>query len=113
MCEIPSNVILANKFLNIFDGMSIGSNDLTQLVVGLDRDNAQIAPIADERNEAVKMQIAQVIRTCRWRRKYSGICGEAPSTFVDFAKFLEKEKIQSISLTPDAVIKTIINLAKK
>jgi pyruvate,water dikinase len=113
MCEIPSNVILANKFLDIFDGMSIGSNDLTQLVVGLDRDNAQIAPIADERNEAVKALISQVVRTCRWRRKYSGICGEAPSTFIDFAKFLEKEKIQSISLTPDAVIKTIINLAKK
>ncbi len=113
MCEIPSNVILAEEFLKIFDGMSIGSNDLTQLVVGIDRDNAQIAPIADERNEAVKKLIAQVIRVCRKKRKYSGICGEAPSTYPEFAKFLDKEGIESVSLSPDAVIKTIINLGKK
>ncbi|MFA5348969.1 MAG: phosphoenolpyruvate synthase [Candidatus Paceibacterota bacterium] len=113
MCEIPSNVILAEEFLKIFDGMSIGSNDLTQLVVGLDRDNAQIAPIADERNEAVKKLIAQVIKVCNKKKKYSGICGEAPSTYVEFAKFLDKNGIESVSLSPDAVIKTIMNLGKK
>ncbi len=113
MCEIPSNVILAEEFLKIFDGMSIGSNDLTQLVVGVDRDNAEIASIADERNEAVKKLISQVIQVCKKKKKYSGICGEAPSTYVEFAKFLSKEGIESVSLTPDAVIKTIMNLGKK
>jgi len=113
MCEIPSNVILADEFLKIFDGMSIGSNDLTQLTLGMDRDNAQIAHIGDERNEAVKKLIREVIRKCREKKKYVGICGDAPSTFVEFAKFLEKEKIEAISLSPDAVIKTIIQLAKK
>jgi len=113
MCEIPSNVILADEFLEIFDGMSIGSNDLTQLTLGMDRDNAQIAHIGDERNEAVKKLIREVIRKCREKKKYVGICGDAPSTFVEFAKFLEKEKIGAMSLSPDAVIKTIIQLAKK
>jgi len=112
MCEIPSNVILADEFLKIFDGMSIGSNDLTQLVVGIDRDNANIAHIADERNEAVKQMLSAVIKKCNQKKKYSGICGEAPSTFIEFARFLEKEKIGSMSLSPDAVIKTILNLAK-
>ncbi|XOB42264.1 MAG: phosphoenolpyruvate synthase [Candidatus Nealsonbacteria bacterium] len=113
MCEIPSNVILAGEFLKIFDGMSIGSNDLTQLVLGIDRDNAKIAHIADERNDSVKEMISQVIRECRKRKKYVGICGEAPSYFIDFARFLIKEKIDAISLNPDSVIKTIINLSKK
>ena len=113
MCEIPSNIILAQEFLNIFDGMSIGSNDLTQLVLGIDRDNAKIAYIADERDESVKQMIAQVIRECKKRKKYIGICGEAPSYFLDFAQFLIKEKIDAISLNPDSVIKTIISLSKK
>ncbi|XOB41427.1 MAG: phosphoenolpyruvate synthase [Candidatus Nealsonbacteria bacterium] len=113
MCEIPSNVILAGEFLKIFDGMSIGSNDLTQLVLGIDRDNAKIAHIADERNDSVKEMISQVIRECRKSKKYVGICGEAPSYFIDFARFLIKEKIDAISLNPDSVIKTIINLSKK
>jgi len=113
MCEIPSNVILAEEFLKIFDGMSIGSNDLTQLVLGLDRDNATIAYIGDERNESVKRMISRVIKICRQKKKYCGICGQAPSDFPDFAEFLMKEGIESMSLNPDTVIKTILNLAKK
>jgi pyruvate,water dikinase len=112
MCEIPSNVLLAEQFLKIFDGMSIGSNDLTQLVMGLDRDNARIADIADERNEAVKEMIRTAIRLCKQKKKYIGICGQAPSDFPEFAKFLQEEGIESISLNPDAVIKTILHLAR-
>ncbi len=112
MCEIPSNVILAEEFLEIFDGMSIGSNDLTQLVLGADRDNAKIAYIGDERNEAVKRMVSEVIRLCNKKKKYCGICGQAPSDFPEFAEFLVKEGIESISLNPDTVIKTILNLAK-
>ena len=112
MCEIPSNVVLIDKFLDIFDGMSIGSNDLTQLTLGVDRDNAQIAYLSDERNEAVLKLISEVIRSCRKRKKYCGICGDAPSTFTDFAKFLVDCKIPSISLSPDVVIKTTIDIAK-
>jgi len=113
MCEIPSNVILAEEFLKIFDGMSIGSNDLTQLVLGIDRDNAQIAYIGDERNEAVKEMISKVIKLCQEKKKYCGICGEAPSTYEDFAEFLQKKGIESMSLNPNTVIKTILSLAKK
>jgi len=113
MCEIPSNVILAEEFLEIFDGMSIGSNDLTQLTLGLDRDNSGLAHIGDERNEAVKRMIERVIKVCISKNKYCGICGDAPSSFLDFADFLIENKISSISLSPDAVIKTIISLSKK
>ena len=112
MCEIPSNVILIDEFLEVFDGMSIGSNDLTQLILGVDRDNAKIAYIGDERNEAVKQRFSEVIKICRKKKKYCGICGQAPSDFPEFAKFLVKEGIESISLNPDAVIKTILNLSK-
>ncbi|KPJ55838.1 phosphoenolpyruvate synthase [Parcubacteria bacterium DG_74_2] len=112
MCEIPSNVILADKFLEIFDGMSIGSNDLTQLTLGIDRDNARIVYIADERDKAIKKMLAKVIALCRQEKKYCGICGQAPSDFPEFAEFLVKQKIESISLNPDTVIKTILNLAK-
>jgi len=112
MCEIPSNVILAEKFLKIFDGMSIGSNDLTQCLLGVDRDNAKIAYIGDERNEAVKEMIRKIIRLCRQKKKYCGICGQAPSEWVEFAEFLIKEGIESISLNPDAVMKTTLNLSK-
>jgi pyruvate,water dikinase len=112
MAEIPSNVLLINEFLDIFDGMSIGSNDLTQLVMGIDRDNATIAYIANENNEAVKKMIADIIRICRKRNKYVGICGQAPSDYSEFAEFLVKEGITAISLNPDTVIKTILHLAK-
>jgi pyruvate,water dikinase len=112
MCEIPSNVILAEEFLKVFDGMSIGSNDLTQLTLGIDRDNARIAHIADERNEAVKRMISKVIRLCRQKKKYVGICGQGPSDLPEFAEFLMKEGIESMSINPDTVIKTILSLAK-
>ncbi|XOB46537.1 MAG: phosphoenolpyruvate synthase [Candidatus Nealsonbacteria bacterium] len=112
MCEIPSNVILAKEFLEIFDGMSIGSNDLTQLTLGIDRDSAKIAHIADERNEAVKKMIAKVIKECRKRKKYIGICGEAAS-MPDFAKFLISHKIEALSVNPDSVIPTILAVAKR
>lgn len=113
MCEIPSNIILAKEFLEIFDGMSIGSNDLTQLVLGIDRDNARIAHIGDERNKAVKNMIREIIKLCQKKKKYCGICGDAPSTFPEFAEFLVKEGIESISLNPDTVIKTTLKLAEK
>jgi pyruvate, water dikinase len=112
MCEIPSNIILAEKFLDIFDGMSIGSNDLTQLILGLDRDNGKIAYIGDERDESVKKEIKKIIDICRKRDKYCGICGQAPSDFPEFAEFLIDQGITSISLSPDTVIKTILKISK-
>ena len=113
MCEIPSNVILADKFLEIFDGMSIGSNDLTQLLLGLDRDSALVAKVGDERNPAVKEMISKVIQECKKRKKYCGICGEAPSQWAEFAEFLVEQGIESMSLNPDTVIKTTLIVAKK
>lgn len=113
MCEIPSNVILIEEFLKIFDGMSIGSNDLTQLVLGLDRDSALVSKVGDERDEAVKLLISRVIKECRKRKKYVGICGQAPSDFPEFASFLMREGIESMSLNPDTVIKTILSLTRK
>lgn len=113
MCEIPANVVLVKEFLDIFDGMSIGSNDLTQLVLGLDRDNAKMGKIGDERNKAVKEMIAQVIKECKKRKKYVGICGQAPSDFPEFTEFLVEQGIESISLNPDTLIKTILLIAQK
>ena len=112
MCEIPSNVILANEFLDIFDGMSIGSNDLTQLTLGLDRDSGIVNRVADENDPAVKKSIAEVIKICRKRKKYVGICGQAPSDHPGFAEFLVEQGIESMSLNPDSVIKTTIAVAK-
>jgi pyruvate,water dikinase len=113
MCEIPSNVILAEKFLEIFDGFSIGSNDLTQLTLGLDRDNAGIASIGNEKDEAVKELIEEAIKVCQNNNKYIGICGQAPSDFPEFAEFLVERGIESMSLNPDSVLKTKIAIAKK
>jgi len=113
MCEIPSNVILARQFAEIFDGFSIGSNDLTQLILGVDRDSEIVAPIFDERNEAVKTMIAQVIRTCREMGRKIGICGQGPSDYPDFAQFLVEQGIDSISLTPDTVLKTTQAIVEK
>lgn len=108
MCEIPTNVILADEFLEIFDGMSIGSNDLSQLTLGIDRDgNAKIKNIANENNEAVKILIREIIKKCKSKGKYIGICGQAPSDYPEFAKFLVEAGIDSMSLNPDTVIKTI------
>jgi len=106
MCEIPSNVVLAAEFAEIFDGFSIGSNDLTQLILGVDRDSEIVAPIFNERNAAVKTMIAQVIRTCREKHRKIGICGQAPSDYPEFAQFLVEQGIDSISLNPDTVLKT-------
>jgi len=112
MCEIPSNVLLADEFLDICDGFSIGSNDLTQLVLGLDRDSGIVAHVGNENNPAVKNVIREVIEKCRKRKKYIGICGQAPSDFPEFAQFLVKEKIESISLNPDTVLRTIVAIKK-
>lgn len=111
MCEIPSNILLAKEFLDLFDGMSIGSNDLAQLTLGIDRDSDIINKIANENNESVKKLIAQIIRECKSRKKYIGICGQAPSDYPEFAKFLVNEGIESISLNPDTVIKTILHIS--
>ena len=113
MCEIPSNVLLAEDFLDLFDGFSIGSNDLTQLTLGLDRDSELVSEIYDERNEAVKRLIRQVIDVSKKKGKYIGICGQAPSDFEDFAEFLVEAGIHSISLNPDTVIKTTLKIAEK
>jgi len=110
MCEIPSNVILANEFAEIFDGFSIGSNDLTQLVLGVDRDSAIVAHVFDERNAAVKTMIASVIRVAKTKGRKIGICGQAPSDYPDFAAFLVELGIDSISLNPDAVLKTTLTI---
>lgn len=107
MCEIPSNVILAEEFAESFDGFSIGSNDLTQLILGVDRDSELVASIFDERNEAVKKMISTVIRVLKAKGRKIGICGQAPSDYPDFAQFLEREGIDSISLNPDAVLRTM------
>lgn len=112
MCEIPSNVLLAEEFLDLFDGMSIGSNDLTQLTLGLDRDSGIVTHIGNENDEAVRALISQVIRKCAQRGKYLGICGQGPSDLPDFAEFLVKERIPSMSLNPDSVVKTIEHVAE-
>ena len=108
MAEIPSDVILAEEFLKIFDGLSIGSNDLTQLTLGIDRDNADLARIGSEQNPAVKKLIEEVIKAAAKHKKYVGICGQAPSDYPEFAKFLVNLGIESISLNPDTVIKTTL-----
>lgn len=110
MCEIPSNVILAREFAEIFDGFSIGSNDLTQLVLGVDRDSEIVAHVFDERNAAVKSMIASVIRAVKAKGKKIGICGQAPSDYPEFAAFLVELGIDSISLNPDAVLKTTLKI---
>ena len=104
---------LADEFLEIFDGMSIGSNDLTQLTLGLDRDSGIVTHIANENNAAVKKLIAEIIHKCKEKNKYIGICGQAPSDYPDFAQFLVNEGIESMSLNPDTVIKIIMALAEK
>jgi len=112
MCEIPSNVIVADQFAEVFDGFSIGSNDLTQLALGLDRDSELVASVYDERNDAVKRLIKQVIITAKEKKRKIGICGQGPSDFPDFAEFLVECGIDSISLNPDTVLKTSIAIAE-
>jgi pyruvate,water dikinase len=112
MSEIPSNALLAHDFLKYFDGMSIGSNDMTQLTLGLDRDSSLVADIFDERDPAVKSMLSMTIKACKEQSKYVGICGQGPSDHTDFAKWLLEEGIESISLNPDTVIETWLELAK-
>jgi pyruvate,water dikinase len=112
MCELPSNVILAADFAGIFDGFSIGPNDLTQLVLGVDRDSALVAHLFDERDPVVKTMIASVITAAQAKGCKIGICGQAPSDYPEFAQFLVEQGIDSISLNPDAVLKTLLVVAE-
>jgi pyruvate,water dikinase len=113
MCEIPSNALLAEQFLEYFDGFSIGSNDLTQLTLGMDRDSGILADGFDERNDAVKVLLKMAISTANRLGKYVGICGQGPSDHPDFAEWLVAEGIQSVSLNPDTVVATWQRLTKK
>ncbi len=112
MCEVPSNAILAEQFLDYFDGFSIGSNDLTQLTLGLDRDSSLVAEQFDERNEAVKYLLSRAIQACKKMGKYIGICGQGPSDHPDLAKWLMEQGIETVSLNPDSVLKTWLYLAE-
>lgn len=113
MCELPSNAILADQFLEYFDGFSIGSNDLTQLTLGLDRDSGLVAHLFDERNEAIKALLAMAIKTCKEKGKYVGICGQGPSDHEDFANWLVEQGIDTVSLNPDTVLETWLYLAEQ
>lgn len=112
MCELPSNALLADEFLEHFDGFSIGSNDLTQLTLGLDRDSGLVAELFDERNPAVKALLSMAIRACRRQDKYIGICGQGPSDHPDLARWLMEEGIESVSLNPDSIVETWLFLAE-
>ena len=113
MCEVPSNALMADEFLDIFDGFSIGSNDLTQLTLGLDRDSSIVANLFDERDPAVKKLLAMAIKTAKAKGKYIGICGQGPSDHPDLAEWLMEQGIESVSLNPDTVVDTWLRLAKK
>jgi pyruvate,water dikinase len=113
MCEIPSNAILADEFLEYFDGFSIGSNDMTQLTLGLDRDSGLVSHLFYEQDPAVKKLLAGVIATCRKHNKYVGICGQGPSDYPEFALWLVEQGISSISLTPDSLVQTWLYLGDK
>jgi pyruvate,water dikinase len=113
MCELPANALLAEEFLQYFDGFSIGSNDLTQLTLGLDRDSGVIAHLFDERNDAVKALLSMAIQACKKAGKYIGICGQGPSDHPDFARWLVEQGIESVSLNPDSVLDTWFFLADK
>jgi len=113
MCEVPSNALMADEFLDIFDGFSIGSNDLTQLTLGLDRDSSIVANLFDERDPAVKKLLSMAISTARAKGKYIGICGQGPSDHPDLAEWLMEQGIESVSLNPDTVVDTWLRLAKK
>jgi pyruvate,water dikinase len=112
MCEVPSNVILADEFCKHVDGFSIGSNDLTQLTLGLDRDSHLVSHIYNERNESVKTMIKMAIDACKLNKKKIGICGQGPSDYPDFAQFLVENGIDSISITPDAILKTTVAISE-
>jgi pyruvate,water dikinase len=112
MCELPSNAVIADQFLDHFDGFSIGSNDMTQLTLGLDRDSALVAATFDERDPAVKHMISIAIQACKARGKYVGICGQGPSDYPDLAEWLLGQGIDSMSLNPDTVVETWLGLSR-
>jgi pyruvate,water dikinase len=112
MCELPTNALLADQYLEYFDGMSIGSNDMTQLTLGLDRDSAIVARLFDERDEAVRKLLSMAIVACRDKKKYIGICGQGPSDHPDLARWLLDQGIESMSLNPDTVVETWLFLAQ-
>jgi pyruvate,water dikinase len=111
MCELPTNALLAEEYLEYFDGMSIGSNDMTQLTLGLDRDSSIVAKLFDERDPAVKVLLQMAIGTCRRLGKYVGICGQGPSDHPELARWLVEQGIDSLSLNPDSVVETWMFLA--
>jgi pyruvate,water dikinase len=113
MCELPSNALMADEFLEFFDGFSIGSNDLTQLTLGLDRDSGIIAHLFDERNPAVKKLLSYAIQACNKAGKYIGICGQGPSDHPDLARWLMEQGIESVSLNPDSVLETWFFLSEE
>ena len=113
MCEIPSNALLAEKFLPYFDGFSIGSNDLTQLTLGIDRDSGLVAGSFDERDPAVKALLSMAIQACRKANKYIGICGQGPSDHPDLAQWVVEQGVGTVSLNPDTVVSTWLYLAKQ
>jgi pyruvate,water dikinase len=113
MCEIPANALLASEFLQYVDGFSIGSNDLTQLTMGIDRDSNLVSSLFDERNDAVKILLSQAINECKKQKKYIGICGQGPSDYSDFAIWLMQQGIEAISLSPDTIIDAWLMLAKQ
>jgi pyruvate,water dikinase len=113
MCEIPSNAVIADRFLEHFDGFSIGSNDMTQLTLGLDRDSALVAGGFDERDPAVLYMLELAIKACKRQGKYVGICGQGPSDHPDLAEWLLEQGIESMSLNPDTVVETWLRLAKQ
>ncbi|MGL6344496.1 MAG: putative PEP-binding protein, partial [Waterburya sp.] len=112
MCELPSNVLLVDEFSQVFDGFSIGSNDLTQLTLGLDRDSSLVAHLFDERNQAIKSLLQMAIAGAKRNQRKIGICGQAPSDYPEFAQFLVEQGIDSISLNPDSVLKTKLHIAE-
>jgi pyruvate,water dikinase len=113
MCELPTNAVLAEEYLEYFDGMSIGSNDMTQLTLGLDRDSSIVAKLFDERDPAVKKMLAMAIAACKKKGKYVGICGQGPSDHPDLARWLLDQGIESMSLNPDTVVETWMFLSQK
>jgi pyruvate,water dikinase len=113
MCELPTNAVLADDYLEYFDGMSIGSNDMTQLTLGLDRDSSQVASLFDERDPAVRKMLAMAISACKRQGKYVGICGQGPSDYPDLARWLLDEGIESMSLNPDSMLDTWMYLGQK
>lgn len=110
MAELPSNILQAEEFAELFDGFSIGSNDLTQLTLGVDRDSDRVAPLFDERNSSVRKSCATLIQTAHARGRKVGICGQAPSDYPEFAAFLVEQGIDSLSLTPDAIVPTTLKV---